>query len=100
MRQLLSRRWVIIWLTIENARRSSRSSGSVPSACASASISSINLRKSLNIPRRLERDQFSLGFLDGAELEAQNCATAEGIAELLERLRIGGVLTALDPRHR
>lgn len=50
--------------------------------------------------RRLQGDQFALGVLGRAELEADDGATTEGIAELFEGLGAGGVLAALDARNR
>lgn len=49
---------------------------------------------------RLQRHQFALGALGGAELEAEDGASAEGVGQLLEGLRTGRVLTALDARDR
>jgi len=54
---------------------------------------SINLQKSslISFPENLKRDQFPLGLRGGAELEAEDCASAKRIAELLEGLGAGGV---------
>lgn len=50
--------------------------------------------------KQSESDQFPLGLVGGPGLEAEDGANTEGVGELLKGLSVGGVLAALDPRHR
>lgn len=47
-----------------------------------------------------EDNQLALGLVCRPELEAKNSAAAEGVGELLQRLRTRRVLAALNPGDR
>jgi hypothetical protein len=75
--------------TIKQTHSSSACRGSSPSTDVAFSAFAAQ-------PITLQRNEFVLGMLGRAELEADDGAAAERVAQLLEGLWTGAVLAALD----